>query len=162
MDEDLLRAAEQLGKLLCERNLTLTTAESCTSGWAGSALAAVTGSSRFYQSGFITYSDISKQRVLGVNAQTLIRFSAVSDAAVGEMASGAKKLSGDDIGLAVSGYAGPAGGKDGTPPGTVWFGWCLEDNSVHTSRQWFPGSSEEVVKKAALFSINELIRIFSD
>lgn len=162
MDNELIDVATILGELLSVKALTVTTAESCTAGWVGTALAAVSNSSRFYSSGFINYSDASKQRVLRVSPQTIACHSAVSEAVVIEMACGAKALSGDPIGMAVSGYAGPDGGDDGTPAGTVWFGWCLADDSVCTSQKWFSGSSEEVVRKAALYSIKELTRILSE
>lgn len=162
MDEKLISLANELGEILKEKSLSVTTAESCTSGWVGSALAAASDSSRFYSSGFITYTNEAKQRVLGVSGDTLARFTAVSEATVSEMACGAKKLSGDNIGLATSGYAGPDGGEDGTPAGTVWFAWCLADESVHTSRQWFSGESEEVVYKATLFSLSELKRLLAE
>lgn len=162
MDEDLIAAAERLGSVLISQHLTLTTAESCTSGWVGASLAAVKGSSRFYSSGFITYTDQAKHRILGVKEETLLSQTAVSEAAVREMACGAKQLSGDNIGIAVSGYAGPEGGNDGTQAGTVWFGWCLNDDSVCTSQQWFSGNSEEVVRKATLFCLTELCRIIEN
>ncbi|WP_052206307.1 CinA family protein [Pantoea rodasii] len=97
-----------------------------------------------------------------IGAATILGELAVSEAAVIEMAYGAKALSGDSIGMAVSGYAGPDGGDDGTPAGTVWFGWCLADDSVCTCQKSFSGSSEDVVRKAAVFSINELTRILSE
>ncbi|QDY41711.1 CinA family protein [Candidatus Pantoea soli] len=161
MDKHLIDLASELGELLMEKSWTLTTAESCTSGWVGSALAAASDSSRFYSSGFITYTNQAKQRVLGVKADTLARYTAVSEETVREMACGAKKLAGDSIGLATSGYAGPDGGEDGTPAGTVWFAWCLPDDSVHTRREWFSGESEEVVYKATCFSLSELKRLLS-
>ena len=162
MNQELIETATILGDLLLERKLTVTTAESCTSGWVGSTLAAVGQSSQFYSSGFITYTDQAKHRVLNVSEETLARDSAVSEAAVREMAAGAKTLSGDDSSIAVSGYAGPDGGEDGTPAGTVWFAWCLPDESVHTRRQWFAGESEDVVKQATHFSLSELINILKN
>ena len=162
MDEKLIQTATELGDLLVKKGLTVTTAESCTSGWLGSTLAAVSDSSVFYSSGFITYTDQAKHRILGVSTETLEEYSAVSEAAVSEMACGARKLSGDAIGMATSGYAGPDGGEDGTPAGTVWFAWCLPDESVHTRRQWFAGESEDVVKQATHFSLSELINILKN
>lgn len=162
MDEELTGLASQLGAILIHKGLSVTTAESCTSGWVGASLAAVNESSRFYTSGFITYSDRSKQRVLGVSLTTLNRYSAVSEAAVSEMACGAKKITGDDIGLAVSGYAGPQGGDDGTPAGTIWFAWCLQDESVHTCKRVFDGEAEEVVRNAVKFSLCELSRLLEE
>lgn len=162
MKDELVDVATKLGKLLIEKKLTITTAESCTSGWVGSALAAVSDSSRFYSSGFITYTNLAKHRVLNVRMETLERCTAVSEAAVSEMACGAKALSGDTIGIATSGYAGPEGGEDSTPAGTVWFAWCLPEGCVHTSRQWFSGGSEEVMLKATQYCLTELTRILAD
>ncbi|MBK0091167.1 CinA family protein [Erwinia sp. S59] len=159
MNDDLIAVATELGHLLIEKKLTITTAESCTSGWVGTALAAVSKSSLFYSSGFITYTNLAKHRVLNVSMATLDRYTAVSEAAVSEMACGAKALSGDTISIATSGYAGPDGGEDGTPPGTVWFAWCLPEGCVHTSRQWFSGESEEVMHKATHYCLTELKRI---
>jgi len=161
MNDDLIDAATVLGELLIEKKLTLTTAESCTSGWVGAALAAVSESSLFYSSGFITYTNLAKHRVLNVSMETLERCTAVSEATVSEMACGAKALSGDEIGIATSGYAGPAGGEDGTPAGTVWFAWCLPDGCVHTSRQWFSGTNDEVMLKASNYCLTELTRILA-
>lgn len=159
MDEELIKAASELSEILLTRGWIVTTAESCTSGWVGAALAAASDSSRFYSSGFITYTNQAKHRILGVSNGTLERDTAVSESAVSEMAAGAKKLSGDDISIAISGYAGPEGGEDGTPAGTVWFAWCLQDNHIHTCRKHFAGDSEEVVRQAALYSLNELNRL---
>ena len=162
MNDDLKEAATQLGKLLIDNNLTITTAESCTAGWVGAALASVSESSLFYSSGFITYTNHAKHRVLNVSMETLDQYTAVSEAAVREMACGAKNLSGDGIGVATSGYAGPEGGEDGTPAGTVWFAWCLPEGCVFTSRQWFSGESEQVMQKATHYCLTELTRIMTD
>ncbi|WP_313690485.1 CinA family protein [Pantoea sp.] len=162
MNEELINAATALSKTLLSQGLTVTTAESCTSGWVGSSLAAVADSSRFYSSGFITYSDRAKQRLLGVSSETLRSYTAVSEQVVREMSEGGKQRAGDDIGIAVSGYAGPDGGEDGTPPGTVWFAWHLPGNQVHTACRQFAGSSEAVVHQATLFCLEELRRILGD
>ena len=156
MDRELIETATILGNLLLEQKLTVTTAESCTSGWVGSTLAAVSQSSQFYSSGFITYTNQAKHRVLNVSEETLVYDSAVSEAAVREMAAGAKALSGDDSSIAVSGYAGPDGGEDGTPAGTVWFAWGLPDSTIQTCCQRFSGESEEVVRQATKYSLEQL------
>lgn len=159
VDKHLLNIATELGFLLTEKGWTVTTAESCTSGWVGATLAALSESSAFYTSGFITYTNFAKHRVLNVSMAMLDRYTAVSEAAVSEMACGAKALSGDTISIATSGYAGPDGGEDGTPPGTVWFARCLPEGCVHTSRKWFSGESEEVMQKATTYCLTELKRI---
>jgi len=161
MQRELNEVASQLGAFLLERQLTLTTAESCTAGWVGEALAAVSNSSQFYSCGFITYTYAAKHHVLGVSEQTLTNHTAVSEAAVSEMARGAKACSGDAVSIAVSGYAGPDGGEDGTPAGTVWFAWGLPDDSIRTCHKWFDGESQEVMHKATHYAVSELYKILT-
>lgn len=162
MNKELINAATGLSEILLSRKLTLTSAESCTSGWIGAALAAVKNSSEFYSCGFITYTYAAKHRVLGVKNATLEKYSAVSEAAIGEMATGAKSLSGVDVSLATSGYAGPSGGEDGTPAGTVWLGWCLPDGTTCAQEYHFSGDSEQVMQQASLAAINELTRLLTE
>lgn len=124
MNEKLQHAAKQAGIYLSRRGLRLATAESCTGGLITYMLCATEDTTAFYSSGFITYTNEAKQRMLGVSAETLRLYTAVSEQTVHEMAAGARERSGEDVSLSVSGYAGPDGGEDGTPPGTVWFGWA--------------------------------------
>jgi nicotinamide-nucleotide amidase len=108
-----LRAAR---KLVC-------TAESCTGGWIAKALTDVPGSSEAFGYGIVSYSNGAKESMLGVHELTLEEHGAVSEAVVREMAEGALAISGADIAVAVSGVAGPDGGTDEKPVGTVWFAW---------------------------------------
>ncbi len=114
-----------LVKLVAERALEsgrrIVTAESCTGGWIAKVFTDVTGSSRWFECGFVTYSDAAKMRDLGVCARTLQEHGAVSEATVREMAAGALRVSGAGISIAVSGIAGPDGGSAEKPVGTVWF-----------------------------------------
>src|SRR2546423_12895504 len=96
-------------------------AESCPAGWVAKALTDVPGSSRWFECGYVTYSDAAKVRDLGVAARTLASFGAVSEQSVREMAAGALRVSGATVALAVSGIAGPDGGTPSKPVGTVWF-----------------------------------------
>lgn len=115
--------AERVLELLRDSGKTLTTAESCTGGLIASMLTRIPGSSSGFHAGFVTYSNDIKTRVLGVNPDTLARHGAVSEAVVREMASGALQRSGADYAIAVSGVAGPEGGSDDKPVGTVWLAW---------------------------------------
>ena len=115
--------ADRVLELLRERGATLTTAESCTGGLIASMLTRIPGSSQGFQAGFVTYSNAIKQSVLGVNAQTLADNGAVSEDVVREMAFGALQRSGADYAIAVSGIAGPDGGTEDKPVGTVWLAW---------------------------------------
>ena len=110
-------------QLLRERSASLTTAESCTGGLIASMLTRIPGSSDGFQAGFVTYSNAIKQSVLGVSAKTLTEFGAVSEEVVREMAAGALQRSGADYAIAVSGIAGPDGGTEEKPVGTVWLAW---------------------------------------
>lgn len=161
MDKELLSAAEELGKALLQVGAKVAAAESCTSGLVSSALGAASDSSSYFTSGFVTYTNSAKHRILHVNEKTLEVHTAVSEATAREMATGAKEVSGESASIAVTGYAGPDGGEDGTPAGTVWFGWGLPKGTVVSLQRHFEGNCEEVVKQAALFALqhlNELLK----
>ncbi len=120
--------AEQVLQLLQQRGQTLTTAESCTGGLIASQLTRIPGSSAGFHAGFVTYSNAIKQSVLGVDADTLKRDGAVSEAVVRQMAAGALARADADYAIAVSGIAGPDGGSPEKPVGTVWLAWGSGDN----------------------------------
>src|SRR4030067_3796017 len=118
---DLLAA--QVGGLLKAHGLKLATAESCTGGGVAHAVTDVAGSSAWFERGFITYSDLAKQQMLGVSEATLKQHGAVSEAVVREMVAGALANSAAQVALAVTGIAGPDGGTPDKPGGTGWFSW---------------------------------------
>lgn len=109
--------------LLLEHKQTITTAESCTGGLIASSITRVPGSSSVFEAGYITYSNRIKSVLLNVEENTLIQQGAVSESVVVEMAKGALTASGSDWAVAVSGIAGPGGGSDDKPVGTVWICW---------------------------------------
>jgi PncC family amidohydrolase len=115
-----------LEEILCEtmraRGLTLATAESCTGGLVSDRITNVSGSSEYFPGGVVTYSYEAKASLLGVSWDTLNTHGAVSEEVVLEMARGARKLFNADIGVSVSGIAGPTGGLPDKPVGTTWFG----------------------------------------
>ena len=115
--------AQRVLQLLREQGATLTTAESCTGGLIASMLTRIPGSSDSFHAGFVTYADHIKHSVLGVSEDTLARQGAVSEAVVQQMASGALQRAGADYVIAVSGIAGPGGGTQEKPAGTVWLAW---------------------------------------
>jgi nicotinamide-nucleotide amidase len=119
---DATLAGEVL-RLLGEHKATMTSAESCTGGLIASMLTRIPGSSAGFEAGFVTYADRIKAGVLGVAEQTLETHGAVSEAVVIEMAEGALRHSGADLAVAVSGIAGPDGGTEDKPVGTVWLAW---------------------------------------
>ena len=148
--------------VLQQRQWMLATAESCTGGWIAKICTDMAGSSTWFDSGFITYSNAAKQTMLGVNPATLLQHGAVSEAVVKEMALGALQHSQAQVALAVSGVAGPGGGTPEKPVGTVCFAWAIEGQCVHTATQYFAGDREAVRWQSvqqALETVVELLRI---
>jgi nicotinamide-nucleotide amidase len=121
-DQDLYQLAEEVGRGARAAGWRIVTAESCTAGWIAKALTDVPGSSRWVDSGYVTYSNTAKVRDVGVSPATLAEGGAVSEATVREMANGALRATGVEMAIAVSGIAGPDGGTPEKPVGTVWFG----------------------------------------
>lgn len=120
---DLNVLSETVGDALYERGLMLVTAESCTGGGVAQRITAIAGSSEWFERGFVTYTNISKEEMLGVTHKTLTQHGAVSEQTVREMVAGALARSHGQVALAVSGIAGPGGGSLDKPVGMVWFAW---------------------------------------
>lgn len=121
-DRDIAALCERVAQQLLAVGGRLATAESCTGGWVAKVCTDIAGSSRWFECGFVTYSNSAKVRDLGVSERTLADHGAVSEATVREMAEGALRVSGADVAIAISGIAGPDGGTALKPVGTVWFG----------------------------------------
>lgn len=132
---------------LNRKNQAVATAESCTGGWIAKALTDVSGSSGCFGYGIVSYSNGAKESVLGVSSSTLAEHGSVSEPVVREMAEGALRLSGADISVAVSGIAGPEGGSDQKPVGTVWFAWSVRGAAgitTDTDLQRFDGNRDSI------------------
>lgn len=155
-DAQLYALAEQLGHALQAKGWMLATAESCTGGWIAQAVTAVPGSSAWFERGFVTYTNIAKQEMLGVQAATLAAHGAVSEATVREMVQGALTQSHAQIAVAVTGVAGPGDGHPQTPVGTVWLGWAVKDRVVQTVVQHFDGGREAVRRAAVTFALERV------
>jgi PncC family amidohydrolase len=125
-----------VGELLLHRGLWLATAESCTGGLISHLITNVAGSSAYYMGGVTAYSNEAKVRLLGVRQETLEQHGAVSEETVLEMARGIRKARGADIGISVSGIAGPAGGTPDKPLGTVWIGLSSPRDEYATHFLW--------------------------
>ena len=139
--------AESLVTTLSEAGKTVTTAESCTGGWIAKAITDIPGSSSAFAYGIVSYSNGAKESLLGVKNPTLVDNGAVSEAVVTEMAEGALQLSGSDIAVAVSGVAGPDGGSEEKPVGTVCFAWAVRKGSgmsADSESRLFDGNRNEV------------------
>ena len=132
-----------VGELLKERKKTISVAESCTGGLIGHRLTSISGSSLYFERGVIVYSNLSKMEMLGVMQHTIDTYGAVSDQTVREMAEGVKKIAKTDMGLAVTGIAGPLGGSKDKPVGTVFIGLSV-DGKIFSAQYRFLGNRDKV------------------
>ena len=153
--------AAELGALLLRKNFSITTAESCTGGGIAYVLTAVPGSSAYLDRSFVTYSNKSKQQLLGVKAETLLQYGAVSKETVLEMAVGAAKAADAEVAVAVSGIAGPDGGTATKPVGTVHFCFEISGHQV-LSHRIFNGDRATVRQQAIDFVLQQLILLLTD
>lgn len=145
--DSLQKLAAAVVRDLADARKAVATAESCTGGWIAKSITDIAGSSAVFGYGIVSYSNGAKESLLGVRNKTLEDHGAVSEPVVEEMARGALGLSGADVAVAVSGIAGPDGGTDDKPVGTVWFAWAVRDGSqvrVQTSCQRFTGDRDLV------------------
>lgn len=143
-DAELQALAARVGERLLGLGWRLCTAESCTGGWLAKIATDLPGSSQWFDRGLVTYSNEAKQELLRVAPDTLLRFGAVSEETVAEMARGALLASRSNVAVAVSGIAGPSGGSKEKPVGTVCFGWAVSGRPVLTRTLLFPGDREAV------------------
>ena len=154
--------AAQVGTLLKSHGLMLATAESCTGGGVAHAITEVAGSSAWFERGFVTYSNLSKQQMLGVRETTLIQHGAVSEMTVREMVAGALLHSSAQAALAVSGIAGPDGGTADKPVGTVWFAWGLKDGETIAQRFQLDGNRAEVRAQAVDIALQGIAKLLNN
>jgi nicotinamide-nucleotide amidase len=132
-----------LARELKARGLMMATAESCTGGLIAGACTEVSGSSEWFERGFVTYSNAAKHELLGVPAALIDQHGAVSEPVARAMAAGALAHSPAQLAVAVTGVAGPTGGSADKPVGTVWFGWATSAG-VFTEHQHFEGDRSAV------------------
>ncbi len=137
---------DKLFEYLKQNNLTVSTAESCTGGMIASAITNVSGSSGFFGTGVVTYSNEAKMKLIGVKKETLEKYGAVSEHTASEMAEGILKLSGADVSVAVTGIAGPTGGTAEKPVGLVFIG-VSGKYGTFTYKNNFNGNRDEVRKQ---------------
>ena len=146
---------QQLADKLLAKKLIISTAESCTGGWISQSLTALAGSSIWFDSGFVTYSNEAKQRLLAVPAAIFDSdgAGAVSEATVLAMTTGAIQNSRANLAVAVSGIAGPDGGTEEKPVGTVWIAWQWESKSLARCFH-FSGDRESVRRATVLAALD--------
>jgi len=154
-DEHKLQAA--VGDLLKERSLTLSTAESCTGGYLAHLITSISGSSAYFQGSVIAYANEVKTKQLGVSSSTLEEHGAVSEETVKEMVQGLLGLLETDIGIAISGIAGPTGGTADKPVGTIWLAVGNQE-AIHTKKLQLTKDREKNIQYTAVVGLNMIRR----
>jgi len=154
---EIFELSEQLGEVLIRRNATVTSAESCTGGGVAFALTSSQGASSWFHQSITTYSNEAKVQLAGVSKSLLSSYGAVSEQVAAEMAIGAALKANADYAVSISGIAGPTGGSEGKPVGTVCFGWCIEGR-VDTTTELFSGDRHSVRMQSIKFALNGLLQ----
>ena len=152
--------AKDIGDKLQKHQFMLVTAESCTGGQLAQTITSIAGASAWFERGFITYSNLSKQQMLGVNQTLLNQFGPVSEETAIAMATGALKNSAAQVSIAITGIAGPDGGTEKTPVGTLWTTWIGKDFSK-TLCQHHSGDRLIIRYNAVEFALQTLLNLLS-
>ncbi len=150
-----------LADKLKARGQTLATAESCTGGLLAGALTELPGSSAWFDRGWVTYSNHAKTQALGVPATLINTEGAVSEAVACAMAEGARRESGADYAVSVTGIAGPDGGSPAKPVGTVCFGWSTP-KQTKTATQYFEGDRQQIRIQSVRYALTALNTLLAD
>ncbi|WDY56877.1 CinA family protein [Pseudomonas sp. PSKL.D1] len=153
--------AARLGEHLRHLGAQVTTAESCTGGGIAEAITRVSGSSAWFEAGYVTYSNAQKTRQLDVPEVLFGQVGAVSQEVVEAMARGAQAASGARFAVAVSGIAGPDGGSPAKPVGTVWLAWADGDRVI-SERRHFDGDREAVRRQTVIAALDGLLQLGTD
>lgn len=143
---------EYIANELTIRKQTITCAESCTGGLLAAALTELPGSSVFFDRSFVTYSNQAKKQLLNVNESTLRQYGAVSEETVREMALGALIATKNDFALSISGIAGPDGGSEDKPVGTIWFGFATKQR-IWAKKHHFEGERQQIRQQAVQYAL---------
>lgn len=157
MSNELVPLSTAVGLALQAKGLLLATAESCTGGGVAQAVTDISGSSAWFERGFVTYSNGAKTGMLGVPAELIAAHGAVSEEVAAAMAQGTLAHSEAQVAVSTTGIAGPTGGVPGKPVGTVCFGWARA-GQVHTERLVFAGDRQAVRKQAVAHALQGLLR----
>ena len=151
--------APRVGQRLGEKQLMLTAAESCTGGMVAAALTDIAGSSAWFERGFVTYSNEAKTELLGVPADVIAAHGAVSEPVARAMADGALRASRAQVAVSITGIAGPGGGSDDKPVGTVVFGWARAGSVTRVETMRFDGDRAAVRAQATAHALSGVLKL---
>jgi len=158
-EQDVHELAKRLGARLVMKGLKLATAESCTGGWIAKVLTDIAGSSDWFDSAIVSYSNEAKKHFLKVPAGILLDHGAVSENTVLAMQQGIFMETRADAGISVSGIAGPGGGSEEKPVGTVWLAVGMRDQMAHTQKFLFEGDRNQVRLQAVAAALRSLLEL---
>jgi len=158
---DIKQTALKLSETLSSKKMVLSAAESCTGGWIAKSVTDIDGSSQWFDCSIVTYSNQSKINLLGVKSETLDDHGAVSQPVVKEMVLGLLDRSNAGIGVSVSGIAGPGGGTNNKPVGTVWIAWAKPGQLIESIKYQFEGDREQVRIQAVDAAMHGVVRILN-
>lgn len=161
MPEQFSNKIIALSSKLEVKGMFLAVAESCTGGWLAKSCTDLVGSSTWFDRGFVTYSNRAKHEMLGVNILSIDKYGAVSEETVEEMVAGTLSHSSAQIAVAISGIAGPGGGTESKPVGTVCFGWMLKGGETVVKTVYFAGDRDAVRRQAVEYALDGLIELLS-
>ena len=159
MDRELFELAAGVGRVLRARGQMLVTAESCTGGWVSECVTMVSGSSEWFERGFVTYTNVAKQEMLGVRFETLDSHGAVSEETAREMVAGALARSHGHVAVAVSGVAGPTGGTAQKPVGMVCFAWGMRGAEPYATTRLLSGDREAVRRQSVIVVLEGVLEL---
>ena len=158
MTEDAITAlARRVGRACLRRKVEVSVAESCTGGGLAAALTRISGSTKWFDRGFVTYSNTAKKELLGVPQRTLGRHGAVSEEVAREMAAGVLAHSPSELSVAITGIAGPTGGSRAKPVGLVWIAWGARGGPLQSRAFRFKGGRVEVRTQAVAMALQGLV-----
>jgi len=158
--------AKTLAELLLARDWKLALAESCTGGLVCATLTELSGSSEWFERGYIAYSNQAKTECLGVPAELIASYGAVSEPVARAMAQGAQRNAGANIGVSITGIAGPTGGTAKKPVGTVCFGWTIQnaagENVTTCQTKLLSGDRQAIRQQAAEYALAGLLQLLKN
>ena len=157
--DELVQIAQKAGEILLARGWRLATVESCTGGWISQTVTSLAGSSDWFECGLVTYSNTSKASLAGVAGSLISRYGAVSAEVAEAMASGALERTDASVALSVTGIAGPGGGSEEKPVGTVYMAWQFPGRNAVSERFHFHGDRKAVRRQTVATALSELARL---
>ncbi|OUR63604.1 damage-inducible protein CinA [Methylophaga sp. 42_25_T18] len=157
-NNDLQILIQNVADILNKQQWHLATSESCTGGWLSKCCTDLSGSSTWFDRGFVTYSNKSKQDLLNVSLATLEQHGAVSEQTAIEMAQGALDNSDANISVAITGIAGPDGGTVEKPVGTVWLAWSIKNGATKSEHIHLSGDREQIRYQAVIAALQGIVK----